>query len=86
MLLLCECLNDIILLVELFIKKYFMVLVKNIIFLEFICWVLFNYCWFGNVCQLENVIQWGMILNCDGVIYFDVLGLLENDIVDCSEL
>ena len=39
-----------------------------------------------NVRQLENAIQRGMILNRDGVIYPDVLGLPETDVADRSEL
>ena len=42
--------------------------------------------WPGNVRQLENAIQRGMILNRDGVIYPDVLGLPETDVADRSEL
>lgn len=45
-----------------------------------------NYRWPGNVRQLENAIQRGMILNRDGVIYPDALGLPETDIADRSEL
>ena len=45
-----------------------------------------NYRWPGNVRQLENAIQRGMILNRDGVIYPDALGLSENDVADRSEL
>lgn len=36
--------------------------------------------------QLENAIQRGMILNRDGVIFPDALGLPEIDVADHSEL
>ncbi|MXC59303.1 sigma-54-dependent Fis family transcriptional regulator, partial [Escherichia coli] len=81
-----ERLNDIIPLAESFIKKYSTVLVKNITLSESTRRALLNYRWPGNVRQLENAIQRGMILNRDGVIYPDALGLPENDIADHSEL
>ncbi|SPX11944.1 putative sigma-54 specific transcriptional regulator [Escherichia coli] len=64
-----ERLNDIIPLAESFIKKYSTVLVKNITLSESTRRALLNYRWPGNVRQLENAIQRGMILNRDGVIY-----------------
>jgi two-component system, response regulator FlrC len=67
--------QDIIPLAESFIKKYSPVLVKNIRLAESTCRALLNYCWPGNVRQLENAIQRGMILSRDGVIYPDTLGL-----------
>ncbi len=70
-----ERLNDIIPLAESFIKKYSTVLVKNITLSESTRRALLNYRWPGNVRQLENAIQRGMILNRDGVIYPDALGL-----------
>ena len=81
-----ERLNDIIPLAESFIKKYSTVLVKNITLSESTRRALLNYRWPGNVRQLENAIQRGMILNRDGVIYPDALGLPENDVADRSEL
>lgn len=81
-----ERLNDIIPLAESFIKKYSTVLVKNITLSESTRRALLNYRWPGNVRQLENAIQRGMILNRDGVIYPDALGLLETDVADHSEL
>ena len=81
-----ERLNDIIPLAESFIKKYATVLVKNITLSESTRRALLNYRWPGNVRQLENAIQRGMILNRDGVIYPDALGLPETDIADHSEL
>ncbi|EOW6630873.1 sigma-54 interaction domain-containing protein [Escherichia coli] len=81
-----ERLNDIIPLAESFIKKYSTVLVKNITLSESTRRALLNYRWPGNVRQLENAIQRGMILNRDGVIYPDALGLSENDVADRSEL
>ncbi|MDW3453684.1 sigma-54-dependent Fis family transcriptional regulator, partial [Escherichia coli] len=62
------------------------VLVKNITLSESTRRALLNYRWPGNVRQLENAIQRGMILNRDGVIYPDALGLPETDIADHSEL
>lgn len=70
-----ERLNDIIPLAESFIKKYSTVLVKNIKLSESSRRALLSYGWPGNVRQLENAIQRGMILNRDGVIYPDTLGL-----------
>lgn len=74
-----ERLNDIIPLAESFIKKYSTVLVKNITLSESTRRALLNYHWPGNVRQLENAIQRGMILNRDGVIFPDALGLPESD-------
>ncbi|STE77050.1 putative sigma-54 specific transcriptional regulator [Escherichia coli] len=56
-----ERLNDIIPLAESFIKKYSTVLVKNITLSESTRRALLNYRWPGNVRQLENAIQRGMI-------------------------
>ncbi|WNK03029.1 sigma-54 dependent transcriptional regulator [Escherichia coli] len=81
-----ERLNDIIPLAESFIKKYSTVLVKNISLSESTRRALLNYRWPGNVRQLENAIQRGMILNRDGVIYPDALGLPDTDIADHSDL
>ena len=81
-----ERLNDIIPLAESFIKKYSTVLVKNITLSESTRRALLNYRWPGNVRQLENAIQRGMILNRDGVIFPDALGLPEIDVADHSEL
>lgn len=67
--------QDIIPLAESFIKKYSTVLVKNIRLSESSRRALLDYDWPGNVRQLENAIQRGMILNRDGVIYPDTLGL-----------
>lgn len=69
--------EDIIPLAESFIKKYATVLVKNIKMSESCRRALLSYDWPGNVRQLENTIQRGMILNRDGVIYPDTLGLPE---------
>ncbi len=81
-----ERLNDIIPLAESFIKKYSTVLVKNITLSESTRRALLNYRWPGNVRQLENAIQRGMILSRDGVIFPDALGLPETDVADHSEL
>lgn len=59
---------------------------KNITLSESTRRAMLNYRWPGNVRQLENAIQRGMILNRDGVIYPDALGLSENDVADRSEL
>lgn len=67
--------EDIIPLAESFIKKYSTVLVKNIKLSESSRRALLSYDWPGNVRQLENTIQRGMILNRDGIIYPDTLGL-----------
>ena len=50
-------------------------LVKNIKLSESSRRALLSYDWPGNVRQLENTIQRGMILNRDGIIYPDTLGL-----------
>ena len=68
--------EDIIPLAESFIKKYATTLLKNITLSQSTRQTLKQYYWPGNVRQLENVIQRGMILNRDGVIYPDTLGLL----------
>lgn len=67
--------EDIIPLAESFIKKYATTLVKNIRLSESTRRALLSYAWPGNVRQLENAIQRGMILNRDGMIYPDTLGL-----------
>lgn len=67
--------EDIIPLAELFINKYSAVLGKNIKLSESSRRALLSYDWPGNVRQLENTIQRGMVLNRDGVIYPDTLGL-----------
>lgn len=72
-----ERMDDIIPLAESFIKKYATTLVKNITLSQSTRRMLMSYSWPGNVRQLENVIQRGMILNRDGVIYPDTLGLPE---------
>ncbi|WP_171971819.1 sigma 54-interacting transcriptional regulator, partial [Escherichia coli] len=81
-----ERLTDIIPLADSFKKKSSPVLVKNIPLSESPRRAMLNYRWPGNVRQLENAIQRGMILNRDGVIYPDALGLSENDVADRSEL
>ena len=61
-------------------------LVKNITLSESTRRALLNYRWPGNVRQLENAIQRGMILNRDGVIFPDALGLPETDVTEKTEL
>ncbi|EPF6161503.1 TPA: sigma-54 interaction domain-containing protein [Citrobacter sedlakii] len=77
--------EDIIPLAESFIKKYSTVLVKNITLSESTRRALLNCAWPGNVRQLENAIQRGMILNRDGVIYPDTLGLPGVEDSECAD-
>ncbi|MGV7092742.1 sigma-54 interaction domain-containing protein [Siccibacter turicensis] len=68
--------NDIILLAESFIKKYApMIGGKEIQLSDAARQLLLSHSWPGNVRQLENAIQRGMILNHNGVIYPECLGL-----------
>jgi len=67
--------EDILPLAESFIKKYAHTIGKNISLSETAKAALMKYTWPGNVRQLENVMQRGMILNQDGVIQASALGL-----------
>lgn len=68
--------NDILLLAESFLEKYApMIGGKNIQLSESARQALTNHNWPGNVRQLENTIQRGMILNQNGIIYPECLGL-----------
>lgn len=68
--------NDIILLAESFLQKYApMIGGKKLQLSESARQVLLNHPWPGNVRQLENTIQRGMILNHNGIIYPECLGL-----------
>ena len=67
--------NDILPLAESFIKKYAPVLGKAIRLSPAAIEALLAYNWPGNVRQLENVIQRGMILNRDNTIHVDSLGI-----------
>lgn len=77
--------EDIIQLAESFIKKYSTALVKNIKLSDSTRRALLGYAWPGNVRQLENAIQRGMILNRDGVIYPDALGIPSDQISENVE-
>ncbi len=67
--------EDILPLAEAFLKKYAHTLGKNIRLSESAEAALVKYRWPGNVRQLENVIQRGMILNQEGVIPASALGI-----------
>lgn len=67
--------EDILPLAESFIKKYAHTIGKNISLSETAKAALMKYPWPGNVRQLENVMQRGMILNQDGIIHASALGL-----------
>lgn len=70
-----ERVDDIIPLAKSFIKKYTPTLGKNLKLSESARNALMNHTWPGNVRQLENMIQRGMILSRDDIIYADSLGL-----------
>lgn len=70
-----ERLEDILPLAEAFLKKYAHTIGKNIGLSENAKAALLKYAWPGNVRQLENAIQRGMILNQDGVIHASALGI-----------
>lgn len=67
--------GDILPLAEAFLKKYAHTIGNNISLSENAKAALVEYLWPGNVRQLENVIQRGMILNQDGVIHACMLGI-----------
>lgn len=67
--------GDIIPLAESFLQKYARMVGKNIVLSERAKSALVKYSWPGNVRQLENTIQRGMILNQDGVIHASTLGI-----------
>lgn len=68
--------NDIISLAESFLEKYApMIGGKKLQLSDAARQVLLNHSWPGNVRQLENTIQRGMILNHNGIIYPECLGL-----------
>ncbi|WP_313050436.1 sigma-54 interaction domain-containing protein [Atlantibacter subterraneus] len=68
--------NDIISLAESFLEKYApMIGGKKLQLSDAARQVLVNHSWPGNVRQLENTIQRGMILNHNGIIYPECLGL-----------
>lgn len=68
--------NDIIVLAESFLEKYApMIGGKRIHLSSAARQALFAHNWPGNVRQLENTIQRGMILNQNGIIYPESLGL-----------
>ena len=78
--------EDILPLAEAFLKKYAPTIGKNIRLSENAKTALMKYPWPGNVRQLENVIQRGMILNQDGVIHASTLGIAitpHSATVDC---
>lgn len=77
LLLLCECLEDILLLVKVFIFKIVCCLGCNIdsIFVEMLC-ILSNMEWLGNVCELENVIECVVLLICGNVLQLLLLDIV----------
>jgi len=77
---------DILPLADFFIKKYAHMIGKNICLSERAKAAILKYHWPGNVRQLENAIQRGMILNQDGVIHAGALGIpveQSAEITDC---
>lgn len=70
-----ERVGDILPLANAFIHKYAQMIGKNITLSENAKNALLEYHWPGNVRQLENTIQRGMILNEDGVIHASLLGI-----------
>lgn len=67
--------EDILPLADSFLKKYAHSIGKNISLSKTAEAALVKYPWPGNVRQLENVMQRGMILNQDGIIHASVLGI-----------
>ena len=67
--------EDILPLAEAFLKKYAHTIGKDISLAESAKAALLTYPWPGNVRQLENVMQRGMILNQDGIINAGALGI-----------
>ncbi|WP_425343419.1 sigma-54 interaction domain-containing protein [Pseudescherichia vulneris] len=81
-----ERVGDILPLADAFLKKYAHTIGKNICLAESAKAALLNYCWPGNVRQLENAIQRGMVLNQNGVIHASALGIpcnTQEETVDC---
>lgn len=70
-----ERISDILPLAEFFLNKYARMVGKNINLSERAKSALLKYSWPGNVRQLENTIQRGMILNQDGIIHSNTLGI-----------
>lgn len=70
-----ERVGDILPLANAFLQKYARLVGKNIQLSEKAKSALVNYRWPGNVRQLENTIQRGMILNQDGIIHANTLGI-----------
>lgn len=67
--------EDIIPLALSFIEKYASMLGREIILSDSARSALLSYSWPGNIRQLENIIQRGMIMNRNGVIYSEMLGI-----------
>ncbi|WP_318364796.1 sigma-54 dependent transcriptional regulator [Enterobacter sp.] len=70
-----ERVGDILPLAQAFIEKYSRMVGKSIRLSEGAKTALLQYRWPGNVRQLENTIQRGMILSQDGVIHASTLGI-----------
>ena len=70
-----ERVGDILPLAESFIQKYARMIGRNMTLSERAKNALLDYHWPGNVRQLENTIQRGMILNQDGIIHASTLGI-----------
>ncbi|WP_374941103.1 sigma-54 interaction domain-containing protein [Scandinavium goeteborgense] len=66
---------DILPLAEHFIQKYTSMLGRNVKLSESARRSLTTHQWPGNIRELENTIQRGMIMNRDGVVYPDMLGI-----------
>lgn len=70
-----ERVGDILPLAQAFIEKYSRMVGKSVRLSERAKTALLQYSWPGNVRQLENTIQRGMILSQDGVIHASTLGI-----------
>lgn len=78
LLLLCECLIDIIVLVDYFVKKYFVVnQVEEKLIFDVVCIQLLVCEWMGNVCELENVMYCVVLLVFGCEIGLDVICMLD---------
>lgn len=77
----CECKDDILLLVENFVINMVWELEMELFsgFIEKVKWILFEYDWFGNICELKNVVEWVVYCcnNLNLLVYEIIFDLFE---------